>query len=118
MLQVTDGKGVDVVVNPPSGRLLRETWPLIAEFGRFIKICRKDILQNSHLGMKQFHGHVTFSSVDLTKLFTQKPEELGQCMSTASDLAQAQVIVTIMPITIVPVSQITTGLRKLQTARI
>lgn len=65
ILCATDTKGVDVIVNSLSGNLVQETWALIGDFGRFVEIGKRDLLQNSDLGMRPFDRNVTFSGVDL-----------------------------------------------------
>ncbi|KAL9617355.1 MAG: hypothetical protein Q9160_007843 [Pyrenula sp. 1 TL-2023] len=114
ILCATDGKGVDVVVNSLSGELLMETWSLCANFGRFVEIGKKDAFQNSNLPMKPFSSNVTFSGVDLRDLFKHRPEELREIFSEVISLLHRKVIVPIKPITILPVSQFATGLRKLK----
>ena len=117
VLRGTRGKGVEVVVNSLSGDLLRETWSLIADFGRFIEIGRKDFLSNSHLGMRNFDRNVTFTGLDLYKFFTQRPATVGKCLSDIDNLLRRKIIAPIRPTTTIPSSQIGMALRKLQGGR-
>lgn len=64
----TKGRGVDVVLNSLSGELLEASWDLIAEFGRFIEIGRKDIDTRGYLSMFPFRRNATFAGVDLVSL--------------------------------------------------
>lgn len=113
----TEGKGVDVIVNSLGGNLLQETWALIADCGRFVEIGKKDLLQNSYLAMRPFDRNVTFSGVDLRALFDQRPEELRECLTQVVDLLQRKIIAPVRPVTTLPISQIATGLRNLQSGR-
>ncbi|KAH8797946.1 putative polyketide synthase [Xylogone sp. PMI_703] len=117
VLSATDGRGVDVVVNSLSGNLLQETWSLMADFGRFVEIGKRDFLQNSHLAMKPFDRNVTFSGVDLRAYFEKKPSELRECLLEVVDLLEKKVIKPVQPVTKLPISQIATGLRKLQSGQ-
>ena len=65
ILRMTNGRGVDVVLNSLAGEALRKTWECIAMFGRFIEVGKKDILANSGLEMMPFLRNVTFASVNL-----------------------------------------------------
>ncbi|RFU29315.1 hypothetical protein B7463_g7051, partial [Scytalidium lignicola] len=114
ILNATDSRGVDVIVNCLSGNLLQETWALIADFGRFVEIGKRDFLQNSYLGMRPFDRNVTFSGVDLRTLFNQRPEEERECLQDLVNLLQRKVIVSIRPVSTISISQLATGLRKLQ----
>ncbi|KAI1299584.1 hypothetical protein F5Y03DRAFT_408749 [Xylaria venustula] len=75
ILRVTNGYGVDVVLNSLSGDGLRASWECVAPYGRFIEIGKADIMANSSLPMASFAKNVTFSAVDLVHL-SQSDEEL------------------------------------------
>jgi acyl transferase domain-containing protein/NADPH:quinone reductase-like Zn-dependent oxidoreductase len=45
--ELTNGAGVDVIINSLAGEILRETWDCIAHFGRFIEIGKRDINSNT-----------------------------------------------------------------------
>jgi NADPH:quinone reductase-like Zn-dependent oxidoreductase len=119
ILSATNGRGVDVVINSLSGDLLQKSFSLVADFGRFIEIGRKDFLLNNHLGMRAFDRNITFSGVDIYKIFTQKPrllkETLGRIMRMFN--AKDNSVVAIRPVTSMPVSQIAGALRKLQSGQ-
>ena len=110
----TNRKGVDVIVNSLGGELLAATWALSAKFGRFVEIGKKDVFQNSHLPMRPFESNVTFSSVDLRDLHEHRPEDLKEIFSNVVSLLQRGIIVPIKPITVLPISQFATCLRKLK----
>lgn len=117
ILAVTNGKGVDVIVNSLSGDLLQATWAVIADFGRFVEIGKRDLLQNNYLTMRPFDRNVTFCGVDLRTRFQKKPEEHRECLANMIDLVNKGVIKPIRPVTAVPVSQIALGMRKLQSGQ-
>ncbi|PLB49064.1 polyketide synthase-like protein [Aspergillus steynii IBT 23096] len=114
ILVATGGKGVDVIVNSLGGELLQETWALIANFGRFVEIGKKDALQNASLSMKPFDRNVTFSGVDVRELFEHRPDELRETLSEVVDLLQRNAIAPLKPVTALPISQFATALRTLR----
>ena len=63
--RLTNGRGVDVVVNTLAYEALHETWACISPLGRFVQLDKKDILANSSLDMKHFLSNVSFSSVNV-----------------------------------------------------
>ncbi|KID86000.1 Beta-ketoacyl synthase [Metarhizium guizhouense ARSEF 977] len=113
----TNGRGVDVIVNSLSGNLLQESWTLMADFGRFIELGKKDVLQNSHLAMRPFDRNATFSGVDLRTYMKQRPDEQKQALLYLTDLLKRNVIVPIRPVTSLPVSELASGLRRLQSGK-
>ena len=114
ILCATGGKGVDVIVNTVSGELLTETWALCASFGRFVEISKKDAFQNNSLPMRPFDSNVTFSGIDIRDLFKHRPEELREILSEVVSLLQRHVVVLIKPVTVLPISEFATSLRKLR----
>ena len=67
--RLTDGQGVDVIVNTLTGEALRQTWACISPFGRFIELGKKDVLANNGLEMKHFSANVSFSLVNVQVMF-------------------------------------------------
>lgn len=65
----TAGKGVDVVLNSLTGDLLHASWRCCANFGRFIEVGKRDIVDAGKLDMQVFSRNVTFSAFDLTELY-------------------------------------------------
>ena len=61
---MTDGRGVDVVLNSSSGETLRVTWECISDFGRFLDVAKNDILSNTGLGMGPFQRNVTYAGIN------------------------------------------------------
>ncbi|KAI9644356.1 hypothetical protein NHQ30_007713 [Ciborinia camelliae] len=62
--RLTDGRGVDVVLNSLVGDSLMASWECIAPFGRFVEIVKKDIMANSNLPMSLFAKNASFTGFD------------------------------------------------------
>lgn len=77
VMSATSGKGVDVVLNSLAGPLLHASWSCVAPFGRFLEIGKRDIHENSTIGMDPFRRNVLFASIDLVTMF-EKNEALGE----------------------------------------
>ena len=69
IFEVSGGRGVDVVLNSLTGDLLQESWRCCAEFGRFVEVGKKDILEAGLLDMEMFKRSVTFTAFDLSDLY-------------------------------------------------
>ena len=76
VMDLTQGRGVDVALNSLAGELLNATWSCIARFGRFIEIGKRDIHENSKLDMDPFRKNISFASVDMITVFEHN-KELG-----------------------------------------
>ena len=79
--RLTDGRGVDVVLNSLSGDLLKASWECIAPLGRFVEIGKRDIESNSRLSMSPFAKNVTFASVDLGIVAAQARPVMKELMT-------------------------------------
>ncbi|KAI1748765.1 hypothetical protein F4782DRAFT_550402 [Xylaria castorea] len=75
--RVTQGYGVDVVLNSLSGDALRASWDCVAPYGRFIEIGKVDILANAALPMGNFQKNVSYSAVDINHIIQTK-----RCLAT------------------------------------
>ncbi|KAL8673560.1 MAG: hypothetical protein Q9168_002014 [Polycauliona sp. 1 TL-2023] len=117
ILQATDGRGVDLVINSLSGLLLQQTWDLTAENGTFVEIGKKDLLENSYLPMKNFDKNITFSAIDLRKVANARPDAVREWLSNIVLMIESRNIMPIRPVTSVPISSVKKGLRKLQSGQ-
>jgi NADPH:quinone reductase-like Zn-dependent oxidoreductase len=70
----TGGRGVDVILNSLSGEFLSASLSILARFGRFLEIGKRDIYENRMLGLFPFRNNLTFFGIDLLQA---SPEESG-----------------------------------------
>ncbi len=68
----TEGRGVDVVLNFLTGELLEQSLGLLAPFGRFVEIGKRDIDANNPLPMGYFNENLHFASVDIDRMIAQR----------------------------------------------
>lgn len=114
--RLTQGRGVDMILNSLAGDLLRETFNCIAPFGRFIEIGKKDILANSKIDMRMFEKNVTFSAVDLIRVM-ERPKEAQRLFKACFALLQDGLISPVTPISVFQMSDIETAYRQMQTGK-
>ena len=62
-------RGIDVVLNQLLGDHLHDSWRLMAPFGRFVELGRKELIDTGKLDMDVFRRDATFSAVDLSSLY-------------------------------------------------
>ena len=68
ILRVTDGRGVDVVLNSLSETKLKASVNCLAEYGRFVEIGKYDIVVNNLMDMSQFGQNKAFQTTCLAHL--------------------------------------------------
>ncbi|MFE7608621.1 SDR family NAD(P)-dependent oxidoreductase [Streptomyces celluloflavus] len=71
--EVTDGYGVDVVLNSLAGEALTRSLELLAPNGRFVEIGKQDIYDNNQLGLGFLKHNRSFFAVDLERSFAEQP---------------------------------------------
>jgi NADPH:quinone reductase-like Zn-dependent oxidoreductase len=80
IMAVTKGKGVDVVMNFLSGEALQKSLTVLAPFGRFVEIGKRDIEENNALPLRAFNQNLTFSAVDMDRLAAARPGTLRELL--------------------------------------
>jgi NADPH:quinone reductase-like Zn-dependent oxidoreductase len=76
--QKTNGRGVDLVLNSLSGEALKKSVGVLAPFGRFLEIGKRDIYGNSKLDLLPFGQNLSFFAIDLDRLNGSHPETSGR----------------------------------------
>ena len=118
VLEATNGKGVDVVLNSLAGEQLRATWKCMAPFGRFVEIGKRDITRNMNLEMSPFEHTVTFAGVDLGDVIKHRPQILHEVFMEAIEKVRTGTIQPVSPIHEFAVSGIETAFRSLQSGKL
>ncbi|KIL88308.1 polyketide synthase [Fusarium avenaceum] len=117
VLDITGGRGVDMVLNSLAGPLLQESFNLVARFGHFVEIGKRDLEQNSFLEMRPFTRHVSFSSLDILHLTEGRGVDVRRILTEIARLTERRVISPVDPLTSYPVSDITKAFRLMQTGK-
>lgn len=81
----TDGQGVDVVLNSLSGEALTRSLSVLAPYGRFIEIGKRDIDENSPLPMRPFNKNLTFAAIDLDRMLKDRRAYLLRLLREVCD---------------------------------
>lgn len=111
--RVTNNYGVDVVLNSLSGEMFRLSCDLVAPFGRFVEIGRKDLTDDVLMPTKFLLRNVTFAYVDFGAVMEQNKPLAGRLLKSVVELAAAG---SIRPVTIttMSISEIESAFRLIQ----
>ncbi|EED13058.1 polyketide synthase, putative [Talaromyces stipitatus ATCC 10500] len=80
VMRMTNGRGVDVVLNSLSGDLLHASWKCVAEFGTMIEIGKRDFRRRAKLSMEAFEQNRTFVGLDLWQVSQVRPEQASELL--------------------------------------
>lgn len=82
IMEITGGKGVDVVLNSLTGEALLKSLAVLASYGRFLELGKRDIDTNTKMGLRPFQNNLSFFSIDLDRLFQDRPQQAGALLRT------------------------------------
>ncbi len=92
IMRITSGQGVDVILNSLGGEAIQKGLSVLRTFGRFVEIGKRDIYENSSIGMFPFHRDLTFRSFDLTTVVRERPAEVGAVLRELARLLAGGVL--------------------------
>ncbi len=81
----TNGEGVDLVLNSLAGEAMAQSLAALAPYGRFLELGKRDIYQNSPLGLWPFQKNLSFFAIDLARAIAERPVLI---MNLLSDVLQ------------------------------
>jgi NADPH:quinone reductase-like Zn-dependent oxidoreductase/acyl carrier protein len=116
VLQLTDGRGVDVVLNSLAGEALHKSLSILAPYGRFLEIGKRDIHQNTPLGLRPFQNNLSFFAIDLDRVCRERPALIGSLFRTLLQHFEDGFLRP-LPMQIVPISEIDNAFRFMAQAR-
>ena len=74
IMEITGGKGVDVVLNSLPKEYIHKSIEVLAPFGRFVEIGKKDLVEGTSISLQPFNKVLSFSTIDFDIMAAQKPE--------------------------------------------
>jgi acyl transferase domain-containing protein/NADPH:quinone reductase-like Zn-dependent oxidoreductase/ubiquinone/menaquinone biosynthesis C-methylase UbiE len=116
ILRMTSNKGVDAVLSALSGSAQQDAWACVAPFGVFLEIGKTDG-SGLRLDMKPFDRHVTFASIDLTRLAQSRPDMCEDLLSSVMTKFMLGEYTPIQPITTMAISEIEAAFRTMQSRK-
>jgi phthiocerol/phenolphthiocerol synthesis type-I polyketide synthase C len=116
IMELTGGRGVDVVLNSLAGEALTRSLSLLAPGGRFVEIGKQDIYRNNHLGLGALRYNRSFFAVDLERSFAEEPVLIRQLFDMlARGLAAGDL--TALPVTSYSYAEADTAFSQMAQAR-
>lgn len=68
IMKITRGEGVHIVLNSLSGAGLQKGLACLGRFGRFLELGKRDLMDNSRLGLRPFAKCLSLHAIDLDQL--------------------------------------------------
>ncbi|KAL8994704.1 MAG: hypothetical protein Q9169_005389 [Polycauliona sp. 2 TL-2023] len=117
VMEATNGRGVDVVLNSLVGSMLQASFNVLAPFGHFIQLGRSDAERNSSLEMRTFARHTSFTAVDVLAMLRFRADDVRFMLAEVARLAMDKVVKPIQPLTVYPMAEVKEAFRLLQAGK-
>jgi acyl carrier protein/NADP-dependent 3-hydroxy acid dehydrogenase YdfG len=88
-MELTERRGVDVVLNALAGEAIPMGLSCLAEFGRFIEIGKRDIYQNSRIPLRPLRANASFHVVAMDAVFAGNESVTREMFTEVSELVEA-----------------------------
>lgn len=116
ILETTGGAGVDVVLNSLAGEARTRSLEILADYGRFLEVGKRDLYQNASLGLRPFRKNLSFFAIDLDDLTKARPAFLGNLLRRiVAGLADGSL--TPLPRQVFPAAESAAAFRHMQQAK-
>ena len=88
IMDLTAGRGVDVILNSLAGEAIPMGLSCLAEFGRFIEIGKRDIYQNTRIPLWPMRRNASFHVVAMDAVFSGDEQLASQLLQEIAELVE------------------------------
>ncbi len=116
ILAITDGRGVDVVLNSLAGEAINRNLRVLKPFGRFLELGKRDFYQNTKIGLRPFRNNISYFGIDADQLMSERPQLTRRLFSEMMGLFQDGFL-TPLPYRAFDANEVVEAFRYMQQAR-
>ncbi len=84
--EITQGQGVDVVLNSLSGEAMERSLEVLKSFGRFLELGKRDFYMNRRLHLRPLRQNVSYFAIDIDQLPLRRPALARSLLAEVSTL--------------------------------
>lgn len=111
IMRLTNGEGVDLVLNSSAGEALRDSLDSVKTLGTFIELGKSEMQQGYQLSMAAFNRSITFHAFDLEILSAREPRRVHRMLGDIISLIESKALHPISPISTYSIGQIEDAFR-------
>lgn len=116
VMRLSQGQGIDIVLNSISGEAINRNLSILRPFGRFLELGKRDFYENSKIGLRPFRNNITYFGIDADQLLIERPQLAGRLFQEMMGLFQAGVLRP-LPHRVFPAQRIQEAFRYMQQSR-
>lgn len=93
--EVTNKKGVDVILSALPGEMLYQSLSILAPYGTYLEIGKKDIIENAPLPMKFFNRNLAYISIDMDRMLQERKDKIEEILNTVCNYIKSKKLVSL-----------------------
>ena len=109
LMKVTDGQGVDIVLNSLAGQHQKLGLQALRRFGHFLEIGKMDIYENTKMDLLPFRSNISFHAIDMDPMSIDRPDLQDEIVADVL-MHVTKGHYKVLPLTIFPMSKLREGL--------
>ena len=74
ILELTDGYGVDLILNALPGPYIDKALDCLAPYGRFLEVGKRDVYADRAIGLRSLRANQSFHVIDVAAMLTDRPD--------------------------------------------
>jgi len=74
VMTLTNGAGIDMVLNSLAGEAINRNLSILKPFGRFLELGKRDFYENTRIGLRPFRNNITYFGIDADQLMNERPD--------------------------------------------
>ncbi|WP_218005066.1 type I polyketide synthase [Actinomadura macra] len=110
------GVGFDLVLNTLTGPAVAGNLSLLAPYGRYLEISKRDILEGNQVSLAPFARNLSLHAIDIVAMMAERPELTGRLLREVCALVD-QGALDPLPHTVYPSARATEAFRLMSQAR-
>ncbi|WP_417736575.1 thioester reductase domain-containing protein [Rosistilla oblonga] len=110
VMAITNGRGVDAVLNSLAGDFIPKNFSVLAPFGRFLEIGKIDVYGNSKIGLEALRNNISYFVIDLAQHLEHRPSFIASLFAELSERFEAGDFRP-LPHTVFPINEVVDAFR-------
>jgi NADPH:quinone reductase-like Zn-dependent oxidoreductase len=116
VMDITNGKGVDIVLNSLAGEYIPKSLSILGRYGRFLEIGKRDVYQNSKLELYPFRNNLSFFAIDLEQVWLDRPAFTASLFRKVMQYFEDGTLKP-LPYQVFPISEVVSAFRYMRKAK-
>jgi acyl transferase domain-containing protein/thioesterase domain-containing protein/acyl carrier protein len=114
--RITQGCGVDLILNSLAGEAIEMGLSILAPGGRFLEIGKRDVFADTPIGLRNLRNNASIFVIDMGKVMAEQPHTVQDLLQTLSKEFRARRL-SALPLETLPISRAADAFRLMAQAK-